>query len=412
MHIHKTPLSIAILFGVSVFVIAAARAQNIESFYASDYTLTNLGMISGLPSSYGPIIFKRGDPQTLLIGGNADNDTAGIYEVSVTRNADGHIIGFSGGAMKIANAPGTATHGIDGGLAYGPDDVLFYTTYSDNRCGQIKPGSMNPDKLIDLTTLGVVSSTGAVGFVPPGFAGAGRVKFTSYNGHEWYDASVSPDGAGTFDIVGLTDQVTLPDNGPDGFAYVKAGHPSFAADSLVQVEYDADLVATYEIDSTGDPVLASRKIMADMNGTGPVGCVFDPISGDLLISNFSADTIYRIRGFLAPACLTDADADGVADCDDGCPDDANKTLSGACGCGVPDVDTDGDGVFDCLDNCPATANADQADGDSDGVGDACTPTPAGQPTGACCGGGMDGMMMMPSLLIGMGWMRRRWAGRV
>jgi hypothetical protein len=35
------------------------------------------------------------------------------------------------------------------------------------------------------------------------------------------------------------------------------------------------------------------------------------------------------------------------------------------------VDTDGDGVPDSSDNCPLTANADQADADSDGLGNAC-----------------------------------------
>ena len=179
--------------------------------------------------------------------------------------------------------------------------------------------------------------------------------------------------------------MTLPDNGPDGFAYIKAGHPSFAADSVVQVEYDADLVATYEIDSTGDPVLASRRILADMNGTGPVGCAFDPISGDLLISNYSADNVYRIKGFLAPTCLTDADADGTADCDDGCPADPDKTQPGVCGCGKADTDTDSDGTPDCQEQ-----------------------PPAGQPTDACgCDGGMGGMMMMPMTLLGIGWLRRR-----
>ena len=37
------------------------------------------------------------------------------------------------------------------------------------------------------------------------------------------------------------------------------------------------------------------------------------------------------------------------------------------------TDSDGDGQFDFADNCPATTNADQADLDSDGVGDACDP---------------------------------------
>jgi CxxC motif-containing protein (DUF1111 family) len=69
----------------------------------------------------------------------------------------------------------------------------------------------------------------------------------------------------------------------------------------------------------------------------------------------------------------DSDADGVADCLDLCPNDPAKSAPGQCGCGAPDTDGDADGVADCVDNCPTTANGGQADCDSDGTGDACTP---------------------------------------
>ncbi|MGD9007843.1 MAG: fibronectin type III domain-containing protein, partial [Desulfobacteraceae bacterium] len=49
---------------------------------------------------------------------------------------------------------------------------------------------------------------------------------------------------------------------------------------------------------------------------------------------------------------TDTDGDGVADCNDQCPQDADKTEPGSCGCGVADTDSDGDGVADCNDQCP------------------------------------------------------------
>ena len=77
-----------------------------------------------------------------------------------------------------------------------------------------------------------------------------------------------------------------------------------------------------------------------------------------------------ICGCLLPD--TDGDGDGTPDCNDGCPNDPAKLAAGVCGCGVPDTDTDGDGRKDCQDNCPTVANADQADCDSDGVGDLCT----------------------------------------
>jgi len=72
----------------------------------------------------------------------------------------------------------------------------------------------------------------------------------------------------------------------------------------------------------------------------------------------------------------DTDSDGTADHEDGCPEDADKTAPGDCGCGELDTDSDEDGVADCNDNCPDDENASQRDYDSDGVGDACDNCPS------------------------------------
>lgn len=87
---------------------------------------------------------------------------------------------------------------------------------------------------------------------------------------------------------------------------------------------------------------------------------------------------------------SDMDGDGVLDEQDNCDNDPNKTEPGICGCGITDMDTDSDGKADCVDNCPndsiddidgdgvcgndncpSDSNFDQADADSDGMGDAC-----------------------------------------
>lgn len=89
----------------------------------------------------------------------------------------------------------------------------------------------------------------------------------------------------------------------------------------------------------------------------------------------------------------DSDYDGFLDCDDACPDLAEKWLDeGVCGCDEPDEDRDGDGTEDCIDNCPDDPNKTSLqvcgcgvpDDDSDGDGvlgcdDACSQTPAGTP---------------------------------
>ena len=70
----------------------------------------------------------------------------------------------------------------------------------------------------------------------------------------------------------------------------------------------------------------------------------------------------------------DTDGDGVGDNkdtdddNDGVPD----TVEARRGTDPKRVDTDGDGVGDGQDNCPMTPNADQADGNGDGRGDACS----------------------------------------
>ncbi len=66
---------------------------------------------------------------------------------------------------------------------------------------------------------------------------------------------------------------------------------------------------------------------------------------------------------IANATQADGDADGIGDACDACPAD-------------PLNDADTDGVCGDVDNCPADANATQADGDADGIGDACDACPA------------------------------------
>lgn len=103
--------------------------------------------------------------------------------------------------------------------------------------------------------------------------------------------------------------------------------------------------------------------------------------------------------------LRDADADGVGDDLDECPNDPDKVAPGTCGCGTADTDTDGDSIPDCNDQCDG--EDDTIDDDGNGTPDCLDPPPPGElPIGEeCCGGGMP--MMMPMLLLGWSWKRRR-----
>jgi len=116
----------------------------------------------------------------------------------------------------------------------------------------------------------------------------------------------------------------------------------------------------------------------------------------------------------------DSDADGVTDDVDACPDSAAGDDIGADGCTVvvPPVDTDGDGVADAEDNCPNDVNADQADGDDDGIGDACDEVDDNEPgqdipddnQNQMCGAGVcgaTGFITLWPIVLGMMLMRRR-----
>ncbi len=267
----------------------SAVTVNIDPRYADTYRTFELGSAAGVPDNYGGLTFKLDDPGTLLVGGMANGPGAKIYSIAVQRDASGHITGFQGTATVFADAHGV-TGGIDGGLAYGPGDVLFYTSFADNRIGQIEPGSTGPDKLVNLAPLGVTGSVGGLAFVPAGMPGAGRLKLVSILGNRWYDAIVTPDGTGTYNIArGPGGPITIR-NSPDGIVYVPSGSPLFPVDSVLIAELRVGTIAAFEVNANGDPIASTRKpFVTDLLGFG--GATLDPLTGDLLFSTFGTNPL-------------------------------------------------------------------------------------------------------------------------
>jgi hypothetical protein len=270
-----------------------AKADSIAPAFAGAYTLTNLGTPTDVPGLLGGLTFLPGNPNELLVGGNANGSAGAIYEIGVTRDGSGHINGFSGPATLFSTAPY-----IDGGLIYGPGGDLLYTGYPVNTLGEIKPGSSAPDKTVDLTAAGVASSVGSIVFDPNG-----NLKILQYNGSGgFYDATLSPDGSGTYDVAGVS-LVSGPGRGPEGAIYVPAGSPLFSLSTMLMAEYGAGTVGAYSVDSNYDlqpSGIAGRQDFIQ-GLTGAEGAVVDPLTNDFLFSTFgSGNHIDVVTGFAAP----------------------------------------------------------------------------------------------------------------
>jgi hypothetical protein len=261
--------------------------------YDTNYSFTSLGNVPDVPANYGGINFLAGDPNTLLIGGAANTANGAIYQIGLTRDGNNRITGFSGPATLYATAPF-----IDGGLAYGPTGVLFATTYSNNNILQYKPGSTTPDKAIDLTSLGVASSTGSLQFVPTGFAGAGGFRIYSYSSGDYYTADLVADGTGTFDIANVN-LITNTGGGPEGVVFVPLGSPLFPNPAVLVSEYQAGMVRAYDLDANGHPDPATRRDFVT-GLSGAEGALIDPLTNDFLFSTFgSGSELVVVSGFAA-----------------------------------------------------------------------------------------------------------------
>lgn len=274
---------------VLAFSAAPASAQVMGGPWAADYSILNLGSAPGVPGFYGGVVFERGDATRLLIGGNANTSIGAVHSIRVQRDALGHVVGFVGNATKLANAPF-----IDGGLAYAPNGVLLYTAFPINVLGQIPPGASGPSKTTLLSGLGVGGSVGGCGVVQSPSNGALRLKLTSPGISRWYDAPLSYDAFGTFDVGLATPRgPAVPSAG--AMAYVSAGQPGFAAGAALVTSCNG-FVGAYSLDANGDIVASLGSFVLSLAGCAD-GMTIDPLTGDLLIATWDLKRIYVVRGF-------------------------------------------------------------------------------------------------------------------
>jgi hypothetical protein len=312
----------ALAAALFIAAVAPAGGQVNDTATTEIYTLTNLSSVPGLPTSYGGLTFLTGNPNVIIIGGAANGANGALYSIGVVRNGQNHITGFTGTATFFSQGQFN-----DGGVVFGPSNVLFYTRFPNNEIGEAKNGSTTTDKIVALTPLGVGSSVGALNFVPGGFPGAGQLKIVSYNTGQWYTAAFAPDGSGTYDITSPVLNTTI-NVGPEGFVYVPVGSPIFpSGTSMLVAEYGNDVIATYQIDASGNPIPATRTVF--VNGlTGAEGSAIDPVTGDFLFSTFGEiNQVIVVQGFAPPPTNTPTGVATPTPTNTGVPATATATRS-------------------------------------------------------------------------------------
>ncbi len=271
---------------------SVCNAQTVDPLFQECYSIRSLGTPTDIPGPLGGINFLPGNPNVLLVGGAANGPSGALYTLGVVRNANNIITGFSGPGVLYSTASN-----IDGGVAIAPNNTIFVTTYSNHLMHQIIPGASDPASSITLSSFGVASSVGSCQFVPPGFPGEGRLKIASYNGGTWYDFTISNPVGGVYTLHrDNTIEIDIG-GGPEGIVFVGAGNPGFRFASCIVCEYSTGIVTTYQLDSNGDPIVASRRNM--ISGlSGAEGGVRDPLTGSFIFSTYGGgNQIVIVEGF-------------------------------------------------------------------------------------------------------------------
>jgi hypothetical protein len=277
-------------------VTAAGPEVVLAAPFDTVYKVYDLGPIPGVPQPLGGTVVSSTDPNTLLVAGGSERSDGGIYQIGVTRDACGHIIGWNGTATMLASTPY-----VDANLVYASPDLLLYTEYPQYHLSQLRAGSTTADRRTDLRTVGLTTSysAGGVGFVPAGLAAAGQLRLLTWPVGDWYHATTAPDGE-LLAITAVEATTSLP-NGPGGFAYVPAGSPGFTAQSLIVAEWSNNQVAVYDVDAQGDPQVATRREFFT-TFPRPWAAYFEPVTGDYFFLSWgtSEDHVYVVQGFATP----------------------------------------------------------------------------------------------------------------
>jgi choice-of-anchor A domain-containing protein len=238
--------------------------------------------------------------------------------VKLTRDAEGHVIGF-GRISRVASSFGAGW----GAFQYGDDGPFVVQAWNGRYSGvsvhglyAYKDGDFDPGKFVDYRPLIGQQNAVSSKVVPPGYAGAGKLKAVMWPFGEWYSGTIVPTADGYVDVTSLS---AVPSRSlvgrPHDFSFVPQGSPGFSQDSILVSELSANVLAAYQLDANGDPIIASRRPMVQ-GLADPAGGAFDPISGDFILQRYggngSEQRALAVRGFRNPERASDLTASRAA----------------------------------------------------------------------------------------------------
>ncbi|MFO0973290.1 MAG: thrombospondin type 3 repeat-containing protein [Phycisphaerae bacterium] len=299
-------------------------------------------------SLYGiqPMIVEPGDVADFLMdyGYPSIEDTALIYVPSDSRTIDGGLTDYDACAMSEYSA--SIGYFLQGGGG------LFANDHGGAECGwywllDVLPGSMMVYPECDAQWL-TLTPQGALAF--PG-VNDGLLSITTPVGTTF--------GGNLFPLSVLANEVCIPNAETGGYVSPQViignlGAPPGSCSSDGQCD-------------DGNPCTVDIcDFPIDAAGLG--SCIHIPLENCCTSDENCDDGDPCTRDVCDGHCYhfpIDSDGDGVSDCADNCPADANSDQR----------DADSDGVGDLCDNCPVDANSDQLDSDGDKRGDACDSCP-------------------------------------
>jgi len=269
-------------FVVALSLSVSVSAQTLPS------TLKQTGAyastVFGLTAGAGGIEFNSAGTKLYI----NDRNNNKVMVVDVVRNANNKIIGFKSPVLFVAS---NSTSPLDGGLSFDPIGTVFFNNYSTSTVDveQYSP-TTKAHTVTNLKTLGLAGSTGGAEY----FARNASLLVGDYTNGGIFEFPLTRTTGLVYTIGKGTLWCSTP-TGIDGFEFIPSG-PFGNGRGLLLVNYDNSRIDLVSIDAqTGKPFLdaVSGKPFLIPVVTGlsePMDVEFDPITGDLFLTDYSNST--------------------------------------------------------------------------------------------------------------------------